>query len=77
MPGGPPTQPTAAAAAAAKEVKSEQPVHYATLGELHTHGLAALARRNPKLLGKITDYGADATIKPGISGKLPSQLALS
>ena len=37
--------------------------HYATLGELHSHGLGALAKRNPELLGKISKYGADAESK--------------
>ena len=56
---------TAAAAAEAP------PPHYATLGELHSHGLGALAKRNPELLGKISKYGADADIQPGISGTPP------
>ena len=43
--------------------------HYATLGELHTHGLGALAQRNPELLGKFTQYGStdEAIELPGLS----------
>ena len=62
MPG--PQSASAATAAAAAE---QPPAHYATLDELHTHGLAGLAKRNPELLGKIAQYAEDATIEDGIS----------
>ena len=54
---GPPKRPAA------------KPGHYATLGELHTHGLGALAQRNPELLGKFTQYGStdEAIELPGLS----------
>ena len=62
MPG--PSSSAAAAAAA----KTPAP-HYATLGELHSKGLAGLAERNPDLLAKIEQFGgADAAVEPGISG---------
>ena len=67
MPG--PHSAAAAAAAVAGGAAEQSPAaeHYATLGELHTHGLHGLAKRNPELLEKIAQYAADATIEDGLS----------
>ena len=60
-------QDPAASAAAGVAEQSPAAEHYATLGELHTHGLTGLAKRNPELLEKIAQYAADATIEDGLS----------